>query len=81
MDNEKPKARFTVGDLVRCRYTLYQFYYPNYSDDYDEAPYHGVVVDVDLAEYEDWPGEVIYVVYCTDGAYRFFVEEELKKLS
>jgi len=76
-----PKARYSVGDLVRCRYTFYQFYYPQHEDEFDEPPYFGIVVEVDYAQYEDWPGETIYVVYCTDRSYRFFVEEELVKLS
>ena len=81
MEPNEPIPRYAVGDLVRCRYTFYQFYYPQYIDEFDDPPYYGIVVDVDVAQYEDWPGESIYVVYCVDGSYRFFVEEELAKIS
>jgi|TARA_R110000787_G_scaffold175296_1_gene287792 hypothetical protein len=81
VENDKPKARFAIGDLVRCQYVLYQFYYPNYSDEDEESFYYGIIVNVDVAEYEDWTKEVTYLVYCTDGPCRFFVEEELAKLS
>jgi heat shock protein HspQ len=82
VDDKVPESRYAIGDFVRCRYTFYQFYYPHYAEDFDdEPPYYGIVVDVDVAQYEDWPGEVVYVVFCTDRMYRFFVEEELTKLS
>lgn len=77
-----PEARFAIGDFVHCRYTYYQFYYPFYDDDdyYDDSHY-GIVVEVDFAKFDEWPGENIYVVFCTDRIYRFFAEEELTKLS
>jgi len=81
VDEYEPAARYAVGDLVRCRYTFYPFYYPYYEDDFDEPPYYGIIVEVDIAEWNEWPAEYIYVVYCTDHSYRFFVEEELFKLS
>ena len=81
MENDIPVAAFAIGDFVRCRYTYYQFYYPYYQDEEDEPPHHGIVVEVDYAQYEDWPAEIIYVVFCTDRVYRFFVQEELVKLS
>ena len=80
MDSDQPEARFGVGDLVQCRYTYYQFYYPYYGD-HEEEIYYGIVVEVDYAKFDEWPGENIYVVFCTDRIYRFFAEEELVKLS
>ena len=83
MDGNVPEPRFVVGDLVRCWYTLYQHYYyhlNNWED--DEQPVYGVIIDIEYAQYDDgWDYDVIYVVYCLDGVYRFFVEEELWKIA
>ena len=81
MEDSIPKARYAVGDLVQCRYAFYQFYLPYCEDDLDEPPYYGVIVEIERAEHEEWPAEQIYVVYCTDNSYRFFVQEEVLKLS
>ncbi len=84
MDDGKIHPRYQVGDFVRCWYYYYQyFYYPMYPyDEEDEAmPFHGVIVDIDYAEYDsEYNIEIIYIIYCTDGSYRFFTEDEVLKI-
>jgi len=73
---------FQVGDFVKCWYSMHQFYYAAYADDFELEPKHGIIVEVDYAEYDsDWFFDIIYVVYCTDGMYRFFTEEEVYKIA
>ena len=87
MTFSKPEPKFKVGDFVKCWYSLYQYYYYHhqlYGDDLDidEDPIYGVVVEVDFAQYdEEWFCDVIYVIFCTDGVYRFFIEEEIWKMA
>jgi hypothetical protein len=82
-----PDPKYKIGDFVGCWYVLYQYYYYHhhlYGDGFDknEAPVYGVIVEIDFAQYdEEWNYDVIYVVYCTDGIYRFFLEEELWKMA
>ena len=85
MDDEYPEAVLNVGDLVRCVYDLYHYYYPvqNYPmADEDESAKYGVVADIDYARYGDIFGyEVLYLVLCTDGVRRYFTEYEVQKIS
>ena len=86
MDDDKIYPRYQVGDFVQCWYFCYQsyFHYPMspYGDDDDEGmPFHGIIVDVDYAEYDcEYNVEIIYVIFCTDGSYRFFTEDEVHKI-
>ena len=82
MDENQPAPRFKVGDFVQCWYTLYQYYY-YYLEEHDEnQPVHGIIVEVDYVNFDDeWLADIIYVVFCTDGVYRFFVEEEIRKIA
>tara|TARA_B100000131_G_C17743136_1_gene461948 strand:- start:185 stop:346 length:162 start_codon:yes stop_codon:yes gene_type:complete len=48
----------------------------------DNQPVYGIIVEVDYAKYEsDWFTDILYVVFCTDGMYRFFVEQEVWKIA
>jgi len=81
VDEELPTPQYKVGDFVRCSYSFYQYYYYYYDED-SSVSIHGIVVDIEYAQYEGgWEPDIIYIVYCTDGVYRFFVEEEIRKLS
>jgi hypothetical protein len=82
VEHESLNPRYAVGDFVKCWYTIYQYYY-YYHDEWEEnEPVYGVIVEVDYAEYDDvWPHDIIYVVFCTDGIYRFFVEGEVWKMA
>ena len=71
---------------MRCVHVFYNYHY-YYGWRFDENEYepeddhYGIIVDVD---YACWDGhgddfEIIYVVHCTDGARRFFTEDEVSK--
>jgi len=61
---------------------MHQFYYSAYYDDYEHHPRYGIIVEVDYAHYDsEWFYDIIYVVFCTDGEYRFFTEEEVYKIA
>tara|TARA_R110002020_G_scaffold256852_1_gene470518 strand:- start:2313 stop:2567 length:255 start_codon:yes stop_codon:yes gene_type:complete len=81
-DDVKPIPRYKIGDLVRCMYDLYQYFYAVYSDDeYENTPIYGIIVDVDYAMYSEIFGyDVLYVVLCMDGIYRFFTEDEIYQI-
>ena len=82
MGTKKPEPRYAVGDFVKCWYTWYQYYHYYLESDEHDKPVYGVIVEVDYAHYDDeWFHDIIYVVFCTDGMYRFFVQEEVFKLS
>lgn len=82
MDGSERKPLFGVGDFVKCWYSMHQFYYAAYADEFDPQPQYGIIVEVDYAEYDaDWYFDIIYVVFCTDGTYRFFTEEEVFKIA
>ena len=82
MGNKPPVPRYAVGDFVKCWYTWYQYYHYYLEHEDDDKPVYGVIVDVDYAQYEeDWFHDIIYVVFCTDGIYRFFVQEEVWKIA
>ena len=81
MDYDKPSPRYSVGDLVRCSYEFYQYYYSVW-DLETAAPHYGVIVEIDFATYNEIFGyEILYVVLCLDGSQRFFTEEEIYKIS
>ena len=76
MADESPK--YSVGDFVRCSYDFFDFYSYFYDDDqYAYLPHYGIVVD--YAWDEAWASmmEAVYKVYCMDGCYRFFLEDEI----
>jgi len=82
VEYEPPKPRYQVGDFVKCWYTLYQYYYYYMDEEEDNQPVYGIIVEVDYAKYEsDWFTDILYVVFCTDGMYRFFVEQEVWKIA
>jgi hypothetical protein len=75
------RVTFEVGDLVACRYDLHHFFYCVFGPD-DHAPipvFYGIVV----AREEGTPyfDEYIYEIYCTDGTYRYFLEDEVYTIS
>jgi len=74
-----------VGDLVRCVYDLYHYYYPIQNPSIyaeDHLAKYGVIVEVDYAKFGDIFGyEVLYLVLCTDGFIRYFSEYEVEKIS
>ncbi len=83
MDSELPTAKYKIGNLVSCRYTFYQYYYVWYDDEEPETTY-GIIVDIDYAVWSEKiyaDTDILYVVFCLDGVYRFFVEEELVLLA
>jgi len=75
MSSEFPK--YKVGDFVRCSYEYFDFYTYLYED--EEYPYfkfYGIVLA--FACDEGWfDMETVYKVYCMDGFYRFFLEDEI----
>lgn len=73
--------RFKVGDLVSCAYDFFDFFnYYWYEDDEERSPYRvcGIVVSIAPPEHDTWFDEAVYQIYCTDGKYRFFLEDEIK---
>ena len=72
---------FEVGDLVACQYDLHHFFYYIFGPD-DDTPvplFHGVVVArEDGTPYFD---EYVYEIYCTDGKYRYFLEDEVHAIA
>ena len=85
MDDEYPNPKLAVGDLVRCIYDLYHYYYPsNYTTHGDSEPYirYGVIMEIDFAKFGDIFGyETLYLVLCTDGSTRYYSEYEVEKIS
>ena len=85
MDDECPQPKLEIGDLVRCVYDLYHYYYPNqYTTSDDGEPYtrYGVILEVDYAKFGDIFGyETLYLVLCTDGVARYYSEYEVDKIS
>jgi len=75
MESSPPK--YKIGTFVRCNYDFAWFYAYVYGDDeYIHLPYYGIIVD--LAWDDGWYDmEVVYKVYCMDGVYRFFLEDEI----
>lgn len=84
MDSDLSAPKYAIGDFVRCWYDLHDYYY-GWADLYEEptpAAMHGIIVDIEFAPWGDVDDpEVIYVIYCIDGAHRFFIETEIYKLS
>ena len=72
--------KYKLGNFVRCGYDLVDFYsyiYENETGDYFYFRFYGLVVQIE--EDKDWLfGETVYKVYCIDGLYRFFLEDEME---
>tara|TARA_R100000005_G_C4950743_1_gene171369 strand:+ start:71 stop:325 length:255 start_codon:yes stop_codon:yes gene_type:complete len=84
VDANFTEPRYKVGDLVKCWYHFSQYSYYYYSQPEEEIydPVYGIIVEIDFAQYEsDWFHDILYTVYCLDGSYRFFTEEEVFKVS
>lgn len=67
---------FKPGAFVRCAYDFHQFFSYWYEEKSSFIPFHGVIVDIVMDE--GWAGESVYQVYCLDGQYRFFLEDEME---
>ena len=72
---------FKVGELVACRYDVYHFlnYVFGAYGEPDVPVFHGVVISRE--DGEPYFAEYIYEVYCTDGRYRYFMEDEVFPIS
>ena len=70
---------FKVGDFVRCAYDFFDFFSYWYNEEgHPYMPLYGIVVEVADVDPELWfSTEVVYRVYCMDGTYRFFLEDEI----
>ena len=67
-----------MGDFVKCSYDFVDFHSYLYEDEenYLYLPFYGIIVD--LAADEGWfDMEAVYKIYCMDGHYRFFLEDEI----
>ena len=75
-----PAPKFEKGQLVRCYYDLHDFFYHVFGDEVG-APtlYHGIVIEVETEEH--FFGATLYEIYCTDGKYRYFLEEEIEAVT
>jgi hypothetical protein len=73
---ETTEPAFKVGAFVRCAYDFYHFFSYWYDEEAGIMPFHGVVVEI--MRDEGWFGESVYQVYCLDGQYRFFLEDEME---
>ena len=73
----QPNApRYKIGDFVRCGYDVYDFYFYVY-EEYPYFRHYGIIID--LTDDEGWYDmEAVYKVYCMDGLFRFFLEDEIK---
>jgi hypothetical protein len=76
MDEEYTELPYKIGDFVRCAYDFSHFFSCWYDEEAAFMPFHGVVVDVSYDE--GWYMESVYQIYCLDGRYRFFLEDELE---
>ena len=68
---------FKKGSFVKCSYQHFDYYSYMYGeDDWPYFKYYGIVVGYEWDE--SWYElEMVYKVYCMDGNYRFFLEDEL----
>jgi hypothetical protein len=77
---ETPPPAYRIGDFVRCVYDMFDFFgYWYHDEEYEFFPFYGVVVD--MVDDEHWFTEVVYQVYCLDGQYRFFLEDEIERVN
>jgi len=82
VDSKQPEPKYKIGNFVRCWYDFYNYYHGYYETPHVNSM-HGIIVEI---EYATWPDneygepEIIYVVYCTDGVYRFFIEDEVYEI-
>ncbi len=69
--------KYKIGDFVRCFYDFRDFYSYFYDDEYHYFPYYGIIVD--LAWEDDFYDlETVYKVFCLDGQFRYFLEDEIR---
>ena len=68
---------FKKGSFVKCSYQYFDYYSYMYGeDDFPYFKHYSIVVDYEWDE--SWYElEMVYKVYCMDGNYRFFLEDEL----
>jgi hypothetical protein len=76
-DIKEPK--YKIGDFVRCNYDFYDFFSYWYDEELPSPPHHGVIVDMMLDD--SWYMETVYQIYCLDGQYRFFLEDEVELIN
>ena len=75
-----PAPKYSIGEFVRCSYDLVDFYFYLYEEEHHPYfKYYGIVVDIAYDEmwYELEP---VYKIYCMDGFYRFFLEDEIVRV-
>jgi hypothetical protein len=74
---EEAPPKYKIGDFVKCSYDFFDFYSYLYGEEHPYFPLYGIITD--LAWDETWfEMETVYKVYCMDGHYRFFLEDEIK---
>lgn len=74
---EATLPRYKIGDFVRCNYAFYDIYYFYTESEYPYLPYYGIIID--LVWNDAWiQAEAVYKIYCMDGEYRFFLEDEIE---
>jgi len=68
---------FKKGEFVQCSYQYYDYFSYIYGEhDYPYFKFYGIVVDFEWDR--SWYNlEMVYRVYCMDGNYRYFLEDEL----
>ncbi|HBZ40090.1 MAG TPA: hypothetical protein DEO59_17045 [Balneola sp.] len=80
---QEDEQQFVVGDLVTGRYEFHS-YYSYFYDDLVPITFIGIITHI------AWDGDEeftlifygpYYEVLCTDGKVRFFIIEELRKMS
>ena len=76
MTDQYTEARYKIGDFVRYAYDFYHFFSYWYDGETSVMPFHGVIVEISYDE--GWYMESVYQIYCLDGQYRFFLEDELE---
>ena len=73
---ENMPSKYSVGDFVRCYYDLFDFYSYFNEEEYIYLPFYGIITEV--ASDQGWYDlETVYKVYCMDGQFRFFLEDEI----
>jgi len=75
-----PSSKFEKGQLVRCHYDLHDFFYYVFGEEVGSAPlYYGIVIRVETEDH--FFDSALYEIYCTDGKYRYFLEEEIEAIA
>ena len=81
--------KFQKGDLVRCNYDFITYYdnsYYSYPYNIPPAEHIGIVMSTSDLDKHYWGGHPpfygpYYEVLCLDGRTRYFIEEELQKIT